>query len=473
MKTHFILLVGLLTGTAATAQWQILNVNNSPLHSNVVREVAFDSDGSQWIATQHAVQHRRGSTWTTFTAANGLPSSNVVCLAARNGIVWVGTDKGLSRFDGTTWTHFSDPTKLPVGLFGPNDLTITELVVSQTGTVWLAGSRGLARFDGTSWTKFNSSNSGLKEDAVTSLALDETANMLWIGTNCNSTNSGVYGLHTLNFSFRYNNLAGYNCVHGVAVNDLGAVVVGTCNTSTLLTLDNGWVSPPTPSSCVALGGLAPDPGNPARVWVATESFGTAGTAPKGLLVYDTNRHAVVQQFNTTNSALPSSLLSSVALQQTNGRLQVWVGTADQGLAVYETVVTAQRVPKSELALALVPNPASATVEIRSDLSAYALAVYDSAGRLLHQQTAPSSGPVQLLVQAWPRGCTTCASLLGRKCALPSSARNKHHPATRAYHSYDCPVSGPVSYRAGYGTPVAMSGLGPDTFQAGAADKIRF
>ncbi|UOQ52017.1 T9SS type A sorting domain-containing protein [Hymenobacter cellulosivorans] len=404
MKSMVTLLCAwLLTGTAALAQWQTLNVTNSPLHSNVVREVAIDSDGSQWIATQRALQHLSGTTWTTFTAANGLPSSNVVSLAVRNGIVWVGTDKGLSRFDGTTWTYFNDPTKLPVGRFGGNDLTITELVISSTGTVWMAGSRGIARFDGITWTKFNSSNSSLKEEAVTSLALDETVNMLWIGTNCNSTNSGLYGLNTLNFSFRYHKLTGNNCVHGVAVNNLGAVVIGTCNTSMLLTLDNGWLSTPTPSSCVALGGMAPDPSNPARVWVATESFGTAGTAPRGLLVYDSNSNTVVQQFNMANSALPTNLLSSVALQQTGGRLKVWVGTADQGLAVYETVVTAQRAPETKLALTMVPNPASATVEVRADLPRYALTVYDTAGRLLHQEQVLGRQSVQLAVQSWPRG----------------------------------------------------------------------
>jgi ligand-binding sensor domain-containing protein len=403
MKTVFTFLVWLLAGSTAMAQWQILNASNSLLHSNLVREVAIDTDGSKWIATQTAVQKLSGSTWTTYTGVNGSSFVNVVSIAARNGVVWVGSSQGLSRFDGSTWTTFNDPTKLPVGLFGPNDLTINKVTITQTGTVWMAGSRGLARFDGTTWAKFNSSNSGLREEAVTSLALDETVNTLWVGTNCNSSNSGVYALNLLNSSFRYYSLAGSSCVHGVAVNDVGVVFVGTCNTSRLLTLDNGVASAAIPSSCVALGGLAADPGNRSRAWVATESFGTAGTAPRGLLVYDSNSNTVVQQFNTANSALPSNLLSSVALEQQGGRLRAWVGTSNQGLAVYETIVTAQQASQDALALTVLPNPAATTVEVRTDLTRYELTVYDTAGRLLHQEQVAQNGPVQLSVQAWPQG----------------------------------------------------------------------
>jgi len=402
MKTLFHgLIICLLSINAALAQWQTLNTSNSPLHSNVVREVALDSDGSKWIATQRAVQKLSGSNWTTYTAFGSTSFNNVVCIAARNGIVWVGSDKGLSRFDGTTWTTFNDPTKLPVGTFGLNDLTINDVVVAQDGTVWLAGSRGIAQYDGTTWRKYNSSNSPLKEEAVTALALDESGNRLCIATNCNSANSGVYLYNYLIDIWVYNNLGGTNCVHGLAVNATGKVFAGTCNRSGLLTLENNVVSPFTVASCVALDGVAADPSNPQRVWVATESISPSSTAPKGLLVYD--GASIVQQFNTSNSSLPSNLLSSVVLEQTGGQLSAWVGTADQGLARYETTVTAQRPAQPRIVLDVLPNPASSTVEVRTDLGQYQVSVYDNTGRQLHSEQVRQAGPLHLRVQDWPAG----------------------------------------------------------------------
>jgi hypothetical protein len=366
----------------------------------VVREVAIDANGDKWIATQRAVQKYDGSTWTTYTTANGLDYDAIGCLAVRNGVVWVGTNKGLSRFDGSSWTNINDPAKLSVGRFGASDLTINDIVVAQNGTVWLAGSRGLARFDGSTWVKFNSSNSGLQEEAVTALSLDEARNMLWIGTNCNSSQSGVYGLNTQTLAWRYNNLGGNSCVHGVAASPNGAVFVGTCNRSGLLVFANGIVSRFTDASCVALDGVRVDPTNPQRVWVATESFGT-GPTPRGLLVYDGS--TIVQEFNRNNSGLPSSLLSGLALEPVGSRLRAWVGTADQGLAVYESVVTAQRTAQPNVAVQARPNPAADAVEIRCELSRYTLAVYDNTGRLLHHAEVSQAGPLRLPVQSWPQG----------------------------------------------------------------------
>ena len=40
---------------------------------------------------------------------------------------------------------------------------------------------GLAKFDGTLWKIFNTSNSGLPDDWVSSIAIDEHEN-IWVGT---------------------------------------------------------------------------------------------------------------------------------------------------------------------------------------------------------------------------------------------------------------------------------------------------
>ncbi|WP_400191671.1 T9SS type A sorting domain-containing protein [Hymenobacter sp. B81] len=406
MKKTFCLLAALLLASIASqAQWLTLNTANSGLHSDVVREVAVADNGTLWVATQTAVQKYDGTSWTTYTQADGLDYTAIKCVAVRGTTVWVGHDRGLSRFDGTSWINFTNAADLPVGLFGGNDRTINDVVIQANGTIWLAGSRGLGRYNGTSWTKFNRANSGLNEEAVTALALDEALNTLWIGTNCLSLQSGVYSLNTLNLAWRYYSLPGGNCVHGLAVGNTGTVFVGTCNASGLTTIDagTGTVGSVSVSGCVALDGVAADPTDPTRAWVVAEPMGPA-TSPRGLLAYSAQSGgSVTREFNVGNSALPSPWVTSVAVQPVGSALKVWVGTTDRGLAVYETVVTAPRPARAAVALQLLPNPATDAVEVRTDLSQYELSVYDNAGRLRHRQQVRGSQPLRLPVLGWARG----------------------------------------------------------------------
>ena len=63
----------------------------------------------------------------------------------------------------------------------PND-SIYALAIDEQGNKWI-GTRGggLAKFDGETWTVYNTSNSGLPFDGVYALAIDAQAN-LWIAT---------------------------------------------------------------------------------------------------------------------------------------------------------------------------------------------------------------------------------------------------------------------------------------------------
>ncbi|RAK66122.1 T9SS type A sorting domain-containing protein [Hymenobacter edaphi] len=407
MKPSFCLLTAtlLLSGLAlpARAQWQTYTTANSGLHSNVVREVTTDENGHLWVATQAAVQRFDGTTWTTYTQAHGLDYGTIKCVAARGGVVWVGHDRGLSRFDGAAWTNFTNAADLPVGLFGPTDRSITDVVIGPDGTVWLAGSRGLGRYDGSTWRKYNRSNSGLQEEAITALALDEGLNTLWIGTNCNSAQGGVYALNLTASSWRYFNMAGRNCVHGLAVSTAGTVFVGTCNASGLTTIDagTGTRGAVTSSGCVTLDGVAADPTDPDRAWVVAEQMGASPT-PYGLLAYDGRRGTFVEQHVPSSTGLPSHNVSSVSAQRVGSGQRVWVGTTDRGLAVYQAVVSSSRRPADAPALALSPNPATETVEVAAAPPGARLAVYDNAGRLVY--AAPvAAAPVRLDVRSWPAG----------------------------------------------------------------------
>jgi hypothetical protein len=55
--------------------------------------------------------------------------------------------------------------------------------VDSSGNVWIATQwAGLVKFDGTNWTVYTASNSGLPDNRVRTIAVDDN-NDIWIGTN--------------------------------------------------------------------------------------------------------------------------------------------------------------------------------------------------------------------------------------------------------------------------------------------------
>jgi membrane protein implicated in regulation of membrane protease activity len=143
-------------------------------------QVAVASDGTIWVATDvlygnpefappdaaAGIATFDGTSWTTYTLADGLLSNDGIVAAGPDGTVWVVHDevgqRGYARFDGTGWTAY--PSDLPVGGF--------RAVVDSEGTLWSTAEDGLVRFDGTTKTVYESPFA-LDEQAVFSFADDD------------------------------------------------------------------------------------------------------------------------------------------------------------------------------------------------------------------------------------------------------------------------------------------------------------
>lgn len=130
--------------------------------------VVPDGDGGLpdvWAATSGGVRRFSGGVWTTYTEADGLPSSVVYAIAvapsraAEAGTstplpwcsacdaavapieVWAGTDSGLAHFDGVTWQAVTEPG---TGAGVP----IWSVAVTPSGVVWASTHLdGVARYD--------------------------------------------------------------------------------------------------------------------------------------------------------------------------------------------------------------------------------------------------------------------------------------------------------------------------------------
>ena len=130
--------------------------------------MAFEKDGTAWVASNNGLFRYDGYHWTRFTVQNGLPSSYIRCVhITKSGQLWVGTAKGAGVFDIRSFvTHGSEK-----GLAAPSVRRIRE---DPDGTLWFVSDSypnpgvpgGLTSFRDGVWTVYKEKD-GLPSDQLT------------------------------------------------------------------------------------------------------------------------------------------------------------------------------------------------------------------------------------------------------------------------------------------------------------------
>jgi hypothetical protein len=87
---------------------------------------------------------------------------------------------GLAKFDGVNWSVYNTSNS------GLPDNDVETIAIDEKGNIWIGTGiiccGGLAKFDGTNWTVYNTLNSNLPYDWVSTILIDKQGNK-WIGTS--------------------------------------------------------------------------------------------------------------------------------------------------------------------------------------------------------------------------------------------------------------------------------------------------
>lgn len=249
--------------------WAHYTAADTPLPSNVVRDIAAMPDGRMVLATSAGAAIWSPPTtggaesWQVFTRQNsGLPNDDVLAVAADPaGGLWFGTASGLARYAGGRWQEFR------ASEMGVGSDRVLAVAVSSDSRVWVGTQAGAAAFDGVNWTPLPP-ESGLADALVLSIAAEPRRRAVWFGTG-----SGVVRLDA----------------------DTGA-----------------WTHFAPGNSPIGVGGVADILVDSAgRVWAATLGG--------GLSVWD---GASWRVFNVANSRIPSNTVQEVFEDKTGA---LWVG----------------------------------------------------------------------------------------------------------------------------------------------------
>jgi branched-chain amino acid transport system substrate-binding protein len=120
--------------------------------------------------------------WKHFTVQEGLPNDHVFSVKADGSRVWIGTEDGLACLDKRTGSirSWREKDGLPWRVITAID------VDKKTGDVWLGlFGGGVARFSGGRFDHFNQLNSGLVNDVVYGIAVEN--NNIWAATTAGAS----------------------------------------------------------------------------------------------------------------------------------------------------------------------------------------------------------------------------------------------------------------------------------------------
>jgi len=183
-------------------EWIHFTPYNSQIPRSFIASIAFDYSGFKWLGTEGCNLIKfNDTTWVLISnvgSSIGYSQGQVYSIFIEsNNKIWVGTGSDiadesigvLGKFDNNQWIGFRENNS---GM--PFSNKIHQIINDKNYTMWIATSinggynqnmGGLVKFidnDGdTSWTVYQTSNSGIPDNNVYAIAIDEN-NVKWLGT---------------------------------------------------------------------------------------------------------------------------------------------------------------------------------------------------------------------------------------------------------------------------------------------------
>ena len=160
------------------SSWTTYSSANGVFPGNTARDIAIDSANNVWVSfpTSGIAKYDQQGHWSFRTLSDLGISSMIMCLnAAPNGDLWVGSfTTGLLRIRNNIVTLFSTVNS------GIPSNQIYDISFGNDGTVWFTSSAGMSCFDGVVFSTFSPANSPLESiDYDAQIVADGVGNV-WI-----------------------------------------------------------------------------------------------------------------------------------------------------------------------------------------------------------------------------------------------------------------------------------------------------
>jgi hypothetical protein len=161
IKAQFLASLNFNTSNSGIPNNTVYGISSYPLDSNNTSKI--------WVATDNGLVYTDGTGWTIYTTTDGLPDNSIrSVLVAPDSTVWAGTfTGGLVKIDSDSITIYnSSNSNLP-------DNFVKCIAHEAPSTLWIATTGGLAKLFNDSITAYDLSGLGIHSTHVTSIAVRE------------------------------------------------------------------------------------------------------------------------------------------------------------------------------------------------------------------------------------------------------------------------------------------------------------
>lgn len=148
---------------------------NSGLIGDTVTSIAFDGDGSKWVAARQGVAKLAQTGWVFYNNVTYMPSNQIWDMDYTNGSLWIAHYKGITGFDGSAWTTYTEDNS------GLVNTPVLGLAPDNQGNLWFGTARGLGRLSYDKvWTSYKRENTpAMPYDGIEALTTD-ASNTVWM-----------------------------------------------------------------------------------------------------------------------------------------------------------------------------------------------------------------------------------------------------------------------------------------------------
>ncbi|MDP2303796.1 MAG: two-component regulator propeller domain-containing protein [Ignavibacteria bacterium] len=159
-------------------RFKVFTKRNSGIPSDYITSIVVDASNNKWIGTYgEGLVKFDDVNWEVFHQINSSLMNNYInhLYLDQQGMIWIasGTTVSpgtLSKYDGTNFRHY----------FNSSFLIINKITSAVDGTLWVGTSTGLYHFVNNNWITYSVQNSGLPNNSVTAITIDNEGNK-WAG----------------------------------------------------------------------------------------------------------------------------------------------------------------------------------------------------------------------------------------------------------------------------------------------------
>lgn len=264
------------------------------LTDNIINRMLTDKEGNVWMATDGRGLYRfSGAQFSVLDETAGLPSAQIMSIAAKGGKVYLGTfDAGLFVYEN------GQVRTIPIPL---QPMTaITAIYINSTNEIWLGTrNRGLWKYNGSGFKQYTTPT--IASNLVTNIYKDNEGR-LWIGTGNGATYYRQDSFHNVNINTVVQDIVSIGTDSIVFATTDGLQLYHNDETVKLPT--NGAADSSSPQCLMTRG---------RELWI--------GSSDNGIICYnmDSKKTTVINK----NNGLKSDFIYNIIADDTGN---VWVGT---------------------------------------------------------------------------------------------------------------------------------------------------